>query len=86
MGNLVIFIILAVLVTVSVILVISILRQKKKNQNSSKESSPQLNQLNEWIRNAKARGKGYAEMKTLLENSGWERNMVEKALRENGVY
>jgi preprotein translocase subunit SecG len=82
MENLGVIILLVILVLVCVILIIGIIRQKKKNVNAGKESNPQLN---EWIKNAKALGKGYAEMKALLEKSGWDKNMIEKALKENGV-
>lgn len=41
--------------------------------------------LNEWVKQAKAAGMNYTQIRTKLEITGWDSKYVQKALKNNGM-
>jgi hypothetical protein len=75
----VILAIIALAVVVCIILIVVIVHKKKKKKREA------LTVLGIWISQAKIAGYDYLKMKTDLKIKGWNRKLIEKALKDNGV-
>ncbi len=65
-----------------VVLVINFISKRKKNKKKEEEVLPKLN---EWVKQAKAAGMNYTQIRTKLEINGWDSKYVQKALKNNGM-
>lgn len=67
-----------ILITVIIILAV---KKKKFNKKYAKVKP----QLDAWINQAKATGYNYTHIATFLQLHDWDKKIVEKALKENGM-
>ncbi|MBP6857560.1 hypothetical protein KBC25_04000 [Candidatus Pacearchaeota archaeon] len=77
---LIIAILLAAIITI--ILIINFIVKRRKRKKREQEVMPKLN---EWVKQAKEMGYNYTKIRTLLEINGWEKKLVKKALKNNGL-
>jgi hypothetical protein len=75
----VILAIIALAVVVCIILIGVIVHKRKRKKREA------LTLLGIWISQAKIAGYDYLKMKTDLKIKGWNRKLIEKALKDNGV-
>jgi len=75
----VILAIIALGVLICIISIIVIIHKKRKKKREA------LTLLGIWISQAKIAGYDYLKMKTDLKIKGWNRKLIEKALKDNGV-
>ncbi len=75
----VILAIIALAVVACVVLIIIISHKRRIKRKKA------LTLLGIWISQAKIAGYDYLKMKTDLKVKGWDRKLIEKALKDNGV-
>lgn len=68
------------IILITVIIVVSIKRRKFNTKYN--EVKPKLDA---WINSAKTSGYNYTHMATLLQLHDWDKKIVERALKDNGL-
>lgn len=65
-----------------IVLIINFIVKKRKNKKKEAEVMPKLDA---WVKQAKASGYNYTKIRTLLEINEWDKNLIKKALKNNGL-
>lgn len=78
-------IILALILLAAIIIIVLVINFISKRRKKKKKEGEVMPKLNEWVKQAKAAGMNYTQIRTKLEITGWDSKYVQKALKNNGV-
>ncbi|GEM_PF-1978191 len=78
-------IILALILLAAIIIIVLVINFISKRRKKKKKEGEVMPKLNEWVKQAKAAGMNYTQIRTKLEITGWDSKYVQKALKNNGM-